>query len=152
MKKKVLFIVSIILLFIFCFFLIFEVYKKSVQRKKRDDEIREKLEREQRYNEIRESIAKAMDWHIRASFVIRDEYHCKGEQRSTFSSQFLINYGFLKQEEMLDVDGKSYCKARIEKYIEKYSEKYMDEDCTMKYDIYLSCKDYEDEGYYDLGF
>ena len=82
-----------------------------------------------------------MDWHIEASFVIRDEYHCKGEHRSTWSSQLLINYGFLKKEEMLDVDGKSYCKATIEEY--------MGENCTMKYDIYLSCKDYEDEGYYD---
>lgn len=148
MNRKVVLIVSIIILFILCIFLIFKVYKKDIQRReKKNDETKEKIElesSEKRYNEIRESIKKAMDWHIEASLVIKNEDNCKVGHRVTWSSQLLIKYGFLKQKEMLDVDEKSYCKAMIVEY--------MGENCTMKYDIYLSCKDYEDEGYYDLGF
>lgn len=95
-----------------------------------------------RYNEIRENIKKAMDWQIRATFVIKSEENCNNLSSidgAHISSSGLIGEGYLKKDEMLDVDKVSYCKATIITHEE--------ENCNIGYKIYISCKDYQDEGY-----
>ncbi len=49
----------------------------------------------------------------------------------------------MKKDKFLDVDGKSYCKA--------YIDTKCVEDGKWEWNTYLSCKDYEDEGYIDWG-
>ena len=70
------------------------------------------------------------------------------------NSKFLINNGYIKKEELLDVDGKNYCDIYVVVY------RYIDEsisfeaygnDCEVNYKAYIKCKDYEDKGYVDWG-
>lgn len=109
-----------------------------------------------RYDEIRESARKAAEWHLKATqpyCVIGDTKEKK--KYSHMNSTFLINNGYIKKEELLDVDGESYCDIYVVDY------RYIDEsisleaygnDCEVNYKVYIKCKDYEDEGYIDWGY
>ena len=108
-----------------------------------------------RYKEIRESAKKAVDWYIGASqpyCVIGDKKEKKKYSHS--NSSFFINNGYIKKDELLDVDGVNYCDIYVVVY------RYIDEsisleayknDCEINYKIYLKCNDYKDKGYIDWG-
>lgn len=110
---------------------------------------------EERYKEIKESAKKAAEWHLKATqpyCVIGDSKEKK--RYSHMNSSFLINNGYIKKEELLDVDGESYCDIYVVEY------RYIDEsislesyknDCEVNYKVYIKCKDYEDKGYIDWG-
>jgi hypothetical protein len=105
-----------------------------------------------RYEEILDSLDKAVKWQTDATFVIRNEYNCTQNCKSWgthncwygfITSEHLIDQGYLKQKEMLDVDNKSYCKSTIYTYLSEYDG----ETCDVEYEIHLKCQDYETPGY-----
>ncbi len=87
-----------------------------------------------KYEKMLDKIKEAVDWQNDAVFVIRDEAFCANKNKMITSSDFLISQGYLKKKDLLDIDGKSYCEARIEKY--------KDDNCNIRYIIDLKCKDY----------
>lgn len=146
MKKK-----NIIIISIFSLVIITIVVSLFFINKKEDKGITA----EERYKEIKESAKKAAEWHLKATqpyCVIGDSKEKK--RYSHMNSRFLINNGYIKKEELLDVDGESYCDIYVVEY------RYIDEsislesyknDCEVNYKVYIKCKDYEDKGYVDWG-
>jgi hypothetical protein len=96
-------------------------------------------QKEKRYAEIIDSLEKAIKWQIGSTFVIRNEYNCTHYGDNVLSTSDLISNGYLKQEEMLDIDNKSYCKGSV------YT--YMGDNCNVEYNIFISCKDYKTPGF-----
>lgn len=146
MKKKNIIIISIFSLVIIGF-----VVSILFINKKEDKVITPK----ERYKEIRESAKKAAEWYLKATqpyCVIGDSKEKK--RYSYMNSRFLINNGYIKKEELLDIDGESYCDIYVVEY------RYIDEsislesyknDCEVNYKVYIKCKEYEDKGYVDWG-
>lgn len=140
MKKK-----NIIIISIFSLVIITIVVSLFFINKKEDKGITP----EERYKEIKESAKKAAEWHLKATqpyCVIGDSKEKK--RYSHMNSSFLINNGYIKKEELLDVDGESYCDIYVVEY------RYIDEsislesyknDCEVNYKVYIKCKDYEDK-------
>ncbi len=87
-----------------------------------------------RYEEIRESIRKGLEWQDEAT----TNNVCTGTATEITKDWYLVSNGYIKQEDLLDVDKKSYCKAVIVTHCEK--NKYV-------HKIYLKCKNYVDDGY-----
>ena len=120
---------------------------------KKEDKV---ITSEERYKEIKESAKKAAEWHLKATqpyCVIGDSKEKK--RYSYMNSSFLINNGYIKKEELLDVDGKSYCDIYvvIYRYIdESISFESYGNDCEVNYKVYIKCKDYEDKGYVYWGY
>lgn len=143
MKKKIIFLLIFLiliggLLFGYCSL-------------KKDKKQKEELKQE-RYNEIRENAKKAVEWNIRAMYpdcVLSDNF--REGSGSFYNSSFLINNGYIKKSELLDVDNKSYCDVYVD--INPYYEDPLDHqhNCEVAYKIYLKCKDFEDEGYINWG-
>ncbi len=92
------------------------------------------IKTQNKYEKMLNKIKEAVDWQNDAVFVIRDEAFCANKNRMTTTSDYLIQQGYLKKKDLLDIDGKSYCEARIEKY--------KDDNCDIRYTINLKCKDY----------
>lgn len=88
-----------------------------------------------RYEKIKKDFEEGVVWYNSVRYPT-----CQEGGRGTVTSDFLISQGYIKKEILLDVDGKSYCKANAErKCINGEND----------YTIYLKCQDYEDEGYVD---
>ena len=68
-----------------------------------------------------------------------------------YNSSFLINNGYIKKEELKDVDDKSYCDVYVK--IDPYFEDPQDQmhNCETSYKIFLKCKNLTDKGYIDWG-
>lgn len=138
MKKKTIIILSIILVMAICLIVGFILYK-NIQEKKA-----------QRYDEIKESVKTGVEWNIRAmrpGCTIAKEYKDTDEIGIHYNSSFLINNGYIKKSELLDLDGKSYCDVFVE--INTHYENPLDiqNNCQVYYKIYLKCKNYEEKGY-----
>ena len=90
---------------------------------------------DKRYEVIRTEIEKEAIRYLKISHP-----HC-----STGSSSFAINENTLlvqlamDKNKLLDVDGKSYCKVRVEVICVAENE--------LDTDVYIKCKDYEDKNY-----
>lgn len=136
MKKKIIIIISIGLVFVSFIVGILAWFNNKRQAEKMA------VEEKERYEEIRNKFEEAVKQNINATFVIHNEYNCTHYNEQNLTSRWLIYQGNLKKEDMLDVDGESYCKA--------LAKTYMGDNCTIKYNIYLSCKNYTDEGYKDI--
>lgn len=142
MKKKKLIIMSIVFIIVIILSVFVTISNNNSEEKNR-------------YEEIRESAKKAAEWHLKASqpyCVIGDTKEKK--RYSHANSSFYINNGYIKKEELLDVDGINYCDMYVVEY------RYIDEsislesyknDCEVDYKVYIKCKDYEDKGYIDWG-
>ena len=145
MKKKII----IVLLMIIVIAISMSCY---IINKKEKEEMKLKKAQE-RYAEIRENVKKAVKWNIGAQFPnceISKEF--KETSTGTFyNSKFLINNGYIKKEELLDVDNESYCDVFVD--IKSEFENPLDNqnNCKIYYKIYLKCKDYKDKGYEDWG-
>lgn len=145
MKKRIIVLLSIILVIIICSilgFILYNNYKKEQEQKAQE-----------RYSEIRESVKKAVEWNIHAQYPgcsIAKEYKKTGAG-NFYNSSFLINNGYIKQNELLDIDNKSYCD--IYAIIDSYFENPLDyqHNCEVYYKIYLKCANYEDKGYVNWG-
>lgn len=136
MKKKLIFIILLILVG-GCVGIV--VINCNLKVKERKEE-----EAKERYAEIIKIFSNAMDKHIEAAFINRDDFNCKSFIRGNMTSDTLIETGYIKRNDMLDVDGKSYCKAIATKYIvplQNVNDKNVS--CEMKYKVYIKCKNFE---------
>ena len=143
MNKK-----KLIIIIIFSFIVIFSLVFFSINlfENKKQNNI------EKRYDEIRESAKKAMEWKLRANYPrcpIGDKY--KKRKNSHSNSKYLIDQGYIKKEELLDVDLVNYCDIYVETYTYFKEAKDLQNNCEVDYKIYLKCKNYEDKGYMDWG-
>ncbi len=97
---------------------------------------------EEKYQEIKNKFEDALIKQLDATGLSNKNHGC---DLSTSKSiivdvDSLIQNGFLKREDIKDIDDKSYCDV--------VAKTYKKDDCGVGYDIYLKCKDYQDEGYY----
>ena len=143
MKKKNIIIISVLIIFISLIVLRFVFFnKKNVNE----------ITSEERYKEIRESAKKAAEWHLKATqpyCVIGDSKEKK--KYSHMNSRFLINNGYIKKEELLDIDGESYCDIYVRIYDRFEDELDHQHNCYVSYKLYLKCNGYEEKGYFDWG-
>lgn len=139
MKKKMLIILSLILLISLCSIISFMIYKSKKENKEQD-----------RYDEIRANVKKAVEWEISAVYPycsIASGFKEPTGSSSHYNSSYLINQGYIKKNELLDIDNTSYCDVYV-KINPNYEDKYdYQKNCKIYYKIYLKCKDYEDKGY-----
>lgn len=143
MKKKIIMILTII--FIICLCLVIGVFLyKNVQENNK----------QVRYDEIRENVKKAVEWQISAVYPycsIESGLKKTSRSGSYYNSSHLINQGYIKKKELLDVDNNSYCDVYV-KINQDYDDIYDPrKNCKIYYKIYLKCKDYEDKGYINWG-
>ena len=139
-KKKLIIICIFCLIIILCLFFIKMFENKNDKNK------------EKRYDEIRESAKKAMEWKLRANYPrcpIGSTY--EKEKKSHCNSQYLIDQGYIKKEELLDVDLVNYCDIYVETYTYFENPQDLQNNCEVDYKVYLKCMDYEDKGYMDWG-
>ena len=145
MKRKIAIILSIVLMITgICLSVSFILHKnhKNEQESKR-------------YSEIKESVIKGVERNLKAQHpncTIKKEFDENIKTSgSHYNSSFLINNGYIKKSELLDIDEKSYCdvyviiKAKYEDQLNHQSN------CNTYYKIYLKCKNYEDKGYINWG-
>lgn len=142
MKKMLLIIVSIFVFMIILFLGIF--FYNSWQEKKE----------QARYAEIKESVKKAVEWNISAQYPycnISKDFRETSFPGSFYNSSFLIDNGYIKKEELLDIDGESYCDVYVD--INTYYEDPLNhqKNCEIYYKIYLKCNNYKDKGYINWG-
>ncbi len=126
MKKKIiitiLFICSIIIVSIL--FVNIKSHKIEEQNKKRYEEIRKNIDAELK----------------RYLYVIAPK--CYPEDGTPLiTHRDLVYNGGMDKEKLLDIDGKSYCKAYIKTKCIEVGK--------WDWDIMISCKDYTDNGYID---
>ena len=142
MKKKMV-ITTLVLLLIMGLFICFLLYKSNQEKKVQE-----------RYNEIRESVKKAVEWNISAQYPkcsISKEFKETNSPGTFYNSNFLIKNGYIKREELLDVDNESFCDVYVD--INTHYEDPLDyqQNCEIYYKISLKCKDFEEKGYVDWG-
>jgi len=93
---------------------------------------------QKRYAEIKEDIQEDIAGYVR----VRRPF-CSVERgenlNAIYTDDTLVNQRGMDKEKLLDVDGKSYCKVRVEVKCVGENEH--------TWDTYLKCKDYEDENY-----
>lgn len=141
MKKKT--IIRLIIIFALVILLIvsFVIHKNN-----------QKTKVQERYAEIREGVKSAVEWNIKAQIPgcsIEKEVRNDSTPYTFYNSSFLLKNGYIKKEELLDVDGESYCDVYVD--INVYFEDPLNhqQNCETYYKIYLKCKYYVDEGYVD---
>ena len=148
MKKKVvipIIIFLILIIGIFTSLTLYKVYKKEAYK--------QQLKAQARYSEIKENVKKAVEWNISAQIpscpIVTENK--KANLWTYYNSSFLIKNGYIKKDELLDVDSKSYCSVYVEIYV--YFENPLDHqnNCEAYHKIYLKCKDYKDKGYKNRG-
>lgn len=142
MKKKILIIAFVLVLVMLLVASIF-IYKSKKEK-----------EEQARYVEIKESVKKAVEWNLSAQYPfckISKDFKETSFPGAFYNSKFLINNGYIKKEELLDVDGESYCDVYVD--INTYYEDPLDQqkNCELYYKIYLKCNNYKDKGYINWG-
>ena len=146
MKKKTIVLLIVILLITTIVFIILKI------RKHQDDV---KTSNNQRYLEIKESVNKAVEWNIKAQYpscpISADFDKDAKDGKSYYNSSFLIDNGYLKKEELLDIDKKSYCDIYVIIKVKYEDPLDHQNNCSTSYKAYLKCNDYEDKGYINWG-
>lgn len=125
MKKKIV----ILIIFIVIVIIILSIYIFNNTKEK------------ERYNEIKEAFEKAVIWELDATG--NSKKHCEENitKEITITVDDLVSNGYLKKEDMLDIDGKSYCDG--------YAKTFAADDCGIDYKIYIKCNGYKTNGYKD---
>jgi len=126
MKNRI--IISIIIISIIIGSLVGLNYKNIIEKRN-----------QQHYSKIMENIQPEIDAYVRlTNFYCNPE---RGENSGTmvYTDEALINQRGMDKELLLDVDGESYCKVRVEVRCVAENE--------FAWDTYLKCKDYEDKNY-----
>lgn len=129
MKKKIIIILITVLFLVGTSIGIVVVLKNKKEIEERNQE---------RYAEIKEDIQEDIAGYVR----VRRPY-CSVERgenlNAIYTDETLVNQRGMDKEKLLDVDGESYCKVRIEVSCVGENEH--------TWNTYLKCKDYEDENY-----
>ncbi len=128
MKKKIL-ILIIFIMTIIIILSIYTIFNFNIAKEK------------ERYSEIKETFEEAVIWNLDATGD--SKRHCEENitKEITITADHLINNGYLKKEDMLDIDGKYYCDG--------YAKTFAAEDCGIDYKIYIKCNEYKTKGYKD---
>ena len=122
MKKIIIFIVSI-LIFIATIFIVLNFLAGEAEEK--------------RYDEIKEKASDAVRWYLKASNKINVEREEPKEEFVQFS--FLISHGYLKREDIIDINNINTCDGYVVYRIEN-----KEVTCIKPY---LKCKNYESSDY-----
>ena len=98
-----------------------------------------KKRNQEHYAKIMENIQLEIETYIKLT-----KFYCnpeRGENTGTtvYTDETLVNQRGMDKELLLDVDGKSYCKVRVEVKCVAVNE--------FAWDTYLKCKNYEDVNY-----
>ncbi len=149
MKKKIIIFVSIVLVIILAIVVVIQKHNEDIKTNKDNND--------KRYLEIKESTKKAVEWNIKAMYPncpITDTFDDDKNANTSgthYNASFLISNGYIKKDELIDVDGKNYCDVYV--VIQANFEDPQDhqKNCSTAYKIYLKCKDYKDKGYIDWG-
>ena len=145
-RKKVIIIVLLVIFIIVLTGALFIGYKEKSQRTiQNNEQTKSSEEANERYSEIKKGFEIALKKQINASFVIKDDYNCHNFNEGFVTSDGLIMYRLLNKSEMLDIDGVSFCKAVAREYVELTPNS--KDQCEMKYDIYIKCKNYMTPGF-----
>ena len=144
MKKKIIILLLIVFLIGITIIMGIFIYKNI------------KENREQaRYDEIRASVKEAVEWEISAVYPycsIASGFKETSGPSSGHNSSHLINQGYIKKKELLDVDNTSYCDVYV-KINPDYEDPYdHQKNCKIYYKIYLKCKNHKDKGYINWGY
>lgn len=143
MKKKIIIIIAIGLVIILAIALGILKHNKELKGKGNNND--------KRYLEIKESTKKAVEWNIKAMYPncpITDTFDENSNKSGThYNSSFLISNGYMKKEELLDVDENNYCDVYVVIQTSYEDSQDHQNNCSTAYKIYLKCKDYEDKGY-----
>lgn len=99
----------------------------------------QKYRENKRYEEIIKDFEEAINWELDATGISKKKCEPNVTKKGITSATYLISQGYLKKKSMLDIDGKSYCKA--------YAKRFDTKDCGVDYKIYLKCKNYKTNGW-----
>lgn len=149
MKKKIIIFVSTVLVIILAIVVVFQKHNEDIKTNKDNND--------KRYLEIKENTKKAVEWNIKAMYPncpITDTFDDDKNANTSgthYNASFLISNGYIKKDELIDIDGKNYCDVYV--VIQANFEDPQDhqKNCSTAYKIYLKCKDYKDKGYIDWG-
>ena len=94
-----------------------------------------KYSNNKRYETIKTEIEEEAKRYLKVSHP----YCTPGNANYTINEDALLVQWAMDKKKLLDVDGKSYCKTRIEVMCEAENE--------LDVDVYIKCKAYEDENY-----
>lgn len=124
MKKKlvILVIFIVVVIIILSIYIIFNFNNKEKER----------------YQKIAELFEKAVIWNLDATGNSNKDCSENRSKEITITADDLISNGYLKKEDMLDIDGKSYCDG--------YAKTFRTEDCGIDYKIYIKCDGYKTDG------
>ena len=89
------------------------------------------------YNNIESKAKEAVEWFLKASKRIDIEQEEPVEELITFS--FLRSNGYLKQEDLIDINNINYCDGYVVYRIENHNVSCLN--------IYIKCKKYKTENY-----
>ena len=146
-KKKIIIFVSIALVVILAIILVVLKHNENLKNEIRNNNAR--------YLEIKESTKKAVEWNIKAMYPncpITDTFDDNSNKSGThYNSSFLISNGYIKKEELFDVDRENYCDVYVVIQTNYEDPQDHQKNCSTAYKIYLKCKDYKDKGYIDWG-
>lgn len=87
------------------------------------------------YQELKDGIQEDISKYIK----INGPYCSVGSASYTIDEEILMVQAGIDKKKFLDIDGKSYCKVKVNVRCVAENEH--------EWDTYLKCKDYEDEGY-----
>lgn len=159
MKKT---IKNIIIIIILCIVIIlgFSIIKNQEKKdtnidiketEKEDESTKETTDESKRYLEIKNSAKRAVEWNIKARYpkcpISNEQKKVKQTSGTHYNSSFLISNGYINKEELLDIDGKSYCDVYVDIKVEYENPQDHQNNCQTSYNIFLKCNNYEDKGY-----
>ena len=127
-RKKLIMIIVIVFIVLVVGTIICLNYRNKIEERNREH-----------YANIMRRIQPEIETYIKLT-----KFYCnpeRGENTGTtvYTDETLINQRGMDKELLLDVDGKSYCKVRVEVKCVAVNE--------FAWDTYLKCKDYEDVNY-----
>ncbi|MBQ2873178.1 MAG: hypothetical protein IJE89_04200 [Bacilli bacterium] len=128
MKKKLIIVIALLIVVSISSIVIGINYKNKINKRN-----------QLHYAKIKENIQPEIDAYVKLT-----KYYCnpsRGENSgiTVYTDETLINQRGMDKELLLDVDGKSYCKVRVEVRCVAENE--------FAWNTYLKCKDYEDVNY-----
>lgn len=111
---------------------------------------KEKRLKQSRYLEIKETVKKGIEQNLKARYPncpIVDDIEEENAPGNQYNASYLINNGYLKKEDLLDYDQKTYCDIFVK--VKSYRKNPLDaqKDCNVSYELYLKCSEYQEKGY-----
>ena len=151
MKKKIVILITIMFVIVLIIAIGILKFNSDIKNNDKNDADNK------RYIEIKESAKKAVEWNIKAMYPnchITDNFDDDKNANMSgnhYNASFLINNGYIKKDELIDVDGKHYCDVYV--IIQTFFDDPQDhqKNCSTAYKIYLKCEDYKDKGYINWG-